>query len=86
MISITITLLFRPVGAALFGLAADRWGRRYPLMIDVLFYSIVEIASGFAPNFTTFMILRGVFGIAMGGEWGLGAALAMEVLPPETRG
>ncbi|CAI2176700.1 5624_t:CDS:2 [Funneliformis geosporum] len=84
--SITITLCFRPVGAALFGLLADRYGRRYPLMADIFLYSCMELASGFAPNFTVFIILRGIFGIAMGGEWGLGAALAMEILPPESRG
>ncbi|CAB4405598.1 unnamed protein product [Rhizophagus irregularis] len=84
--SITVTLCFRPLGAAIFGLLADRYGRRYPLMIDIILYSSMELASGFAPNFTVFIILRAIFGIAMGGEWGLGAALAMEILPPESRG
>uniref|UniRef100_A0A1D1YPR8 Carboxylic acid transporter n=1 Tax=Anthurium amnicola TaxID=1678845 RepID=A0A1D1YPR8_9ARAE len=84
--SITVTLCFRPLGAAIFGLLADRYGRRYPLMADIILYSIMELASGFAPNFTVFIILRAIFGIAMGGEWGLGTALAMEVLPPESRG
>ncbi|CAG8532360.1 10480_t:CDS:2 [Funneliformis mosseae] len=84
--SITITLCFRPIGAAIFGLLADRYGRRYPLMADIILYSVMELASGFAPNFLVFIILRGIFGIAMGGEWGLGAALAMEILPPESRG
>ncbi|RGB29475.1 carboxylic acid transporter [Rhizophagus diaphanus] len=84
--SITITLCLRPLGAAIFGLLADRYGRRYPLMADIILYSVMELASGFAPNFLVFFILRAIFGIAMGGEWGLGTALAMEVLPPETRG
>src|SRR5512147_1010210 len=57
-LTLSVTLAFRPVGAFLFGLMADRYGRRIPLMIDVVFYSAVEIASGFAPNFTTFLILR----------------------------
>ncbi|CAG8548316.1 6406_t:CDS:10 [Diversispora eburnea] len=84
--SITITLTFRPVGALIFGQLADRYGRKYPLMVDILLYSIAEFASGFAPNFQVFIILRAIFGIAMGGEWGIGAALAMETLPTEARG
>lgn len=85
-LSITLTLAFRPVGAFLFGLLADRYGRRLPLMIDLVFYSIVEVATGFAPNFTTFLILRALFGIGMGGEWGVGASLAMEKAPAKWRG
>ncbi len=84
--SLTLTLAFRPVGAFIFGLMADRYGRRLPLMIDLIFYSIVEVATGFAPNFTTFLILRALFGIGMGGEWGVGASLAMEKVPPKWRG
>jgi SHS family lactate transporter-like MFS transporter len=84
--SLTLTLAFRPVGAFIFGLMADRYGRRMPLMIDLVFYSIVEVATGFAPNFTTFLILRALFGIGMGGEWGVGASLAMEKVPPRWRG
>jgi MFS transporter, SHS family, lactate transporter len=84
--SITLTLAFRPVGAFLFGLLADRYGRRLPLMIDLIFYSIVEVATGFAPNFTTFLVLRALFGIGMGGEWGVGASLAMETVPVKWRG
>jgi len=84
--AITLTLAFRPVGAFLFGLMADRYGRRLPLMIDLVFYSIVEVASGLAPNFTTFLILRALFGIGMGGEWGVGASLAMEKVPVKLRG
>ncbi|HEX5228543.1 MAG TPA: MFS transporter [Bryobacteraceae bacterium] len=85
-LSITATLAFRPVGAFLFGLLADRYGRRLPLMIDLVFFSICEVATGLAPNYTTFMVLRALFGIGMGGEWGVGASLAMEKVPPRLRG
>jgi MFS transporter, SHS family, lactate transporter len=85
-LTLTATLAFRPVGAFLFGLMADRYGRRLPLMIDLLFYSVVEVLSGLAPNYTTFLILRCLFGIGMGGEWGVGASLAMEKVPPRLRG
>jgi SHS family lactate transporter-like MFS transporter len=85
-LSITLTLAFRPVGAFLFGLIADRYGRRLPLMIDLIFYSVVEVATGFAPNFATFLVLRALFGIGMGGEWGVGASLAMEKVPQKWRG
>ena len=84
--SLTLTLLFRPVGAIIFGLMADKYGRRLPLMIDLVFFSIVEVLSGLAPNYTTFMILRALFGIGMGGEWGVGASLAMEKAPRGIRG
>ena len=82
----TATLLMRPVGALLFGLWADRVGRRLPLMVDVAFYSVVGFLCAFAPNFTVLIILRLLYGIGMGGEWGLGAALAMEKVPVERRG
>jgi MFS transporter, SHS family, lactate transporter len=85
-LSITATLVFRPVGAFLFGLLADRYGRRLPLMIDLVFYSVCEVLTGFAPNYATFMVLRALFGIGMGGEWGVGASLAMEKVPPRLRG
>lgn len=85
-LTLTVTLAFRPVGAFLFGLLADRYGRRLPLMIDLIFYSIVEVLSGLAPNYTTFLLLRALFGIGMGGEWGVGASLAMEKAPPRLRG
>jgi SHS family lactate transporter-like MFS transporter len=81
-----VTLAFRPVGAFLFGLMADRYGRRTPLMTVIVFYSIFEVASGLAPNYTTFLILRALFGIGMGGEWGVGASLAMEAVPSRWRG
>ena len=85
-LTITVTLAFRPVGALIFGLMADRYGRKLPLMIDLVFFSIVEVASGLAPNYTTFFILRALFGIGMGGEWGVGASLAMEKAPTARRG
>ncbi|QRP43630.1 MFS transporter [Amycolatopsis sp. FDAARGOS 1241] len=82
----TATLVMRPVGALVFGLWADRVGRRIPLMVDVLLYSLAGILCAVAPNFTVLLILRFVYGIGMGGEWGLGAALAMEKIPVERRG
>ncbi|HEY1921965.1 MAG TPA: MFS transporter [Tepidisphaeraceae bacterium] len=85
-LSLTLTLAFRPVGALIFGLLADRYGRRLPLMIDLVFYSVVEVATGLAPNFRTFLILRALFGIGMGGEWGVGASLTMEKVPAKWRG
>src|SRR5437899_404523 len=85
-LSITITLAFRPVGAFIFGLLADRYGRRLPLMLDLIFYSVVEVLSGLAPDYTTFMVLRALFGIGMGGEWGVRASLAMEKAPSAKRG
>ena len=84
--TITITLAFRPVGALIFGLLADRYGRRLPLMIDLVFYSVVEVLSGLAPDYRTFLVLRALFGIGMGGEWGVGASLAMEKAPSARRG
>jgi SHS family lactate transporter-like MFS transporter len=82
----TVTLLMRPVGALIFGVWADRVGRRIPLMVDVTFYSVVGFACAFAPNFTVLLALRLLYGIGMGGEWGLGAALAMEKIPAHRRG
>lgn len=84
--AITLTLLMRPVGAFIFGLLGDKFGRRVPLMADIIFYSLMELLTAFAPNFTVFLILRALFGIGMGGEWGLGASLAMESLPTQARG
>ncbi|MEP6777456.1 MAG: MFS transporter [Chthoniobacterales bacterium] len=81
-----LTLMMRPLGALLFGMLGDRFGRRVPLMIDIVFYSVIELATAFSPNFAVFLILRAVFGIGMGGEWGLGASLAMETLPAKARG
>jgi MFS transporter, SHS family, lactate transporter len=80
------TLAMRPVGALLFGLLSDRYGRRIPLMANVIYFSVIELACGFAPNFTVFLVLRALFGIGMGGEWGVGASLAMEAAPTRLRG
>jgi len=84
--AITLTLMMRPVGAFIFGILGDKFGRRIPLMADIIFYSVMELLTAFAPNFTIFLILRALFGIGMGGEWGLGASLAMESLPTQARG
>jgi MFS transporter, SHS family, lactate transporter len=84
--SLTLTLAFRPVGAFIFGLLADRYGRRLPLMLDLVFFSIVEVLTGLAPTFTTFLVLRALYGIGMGAEWGVGASLAMEKAPSGRRG
>jgi SHS family lactate transporter-like MFS transporter len=80
------TLAMRPVGAFLFGMMADRFGRRPTLMVDIIAYSVFELSSAFAPSLKLFLISRALFGIAMGGEWGVGAALAFETLPAEGRG
>jgi SHS family lactate transporter-like MFS transporter len=82
----TVTLLMRPVGALLFGLWADRVGRRRPLIVDVCFYSLIGFLCAFAPSYTVLLVLRLLYGIGMGGEWGLGAALAMEKIPTSRRG
>jgi SHS family lactate transporter-like MFS transporter len=84
--AITLTLAMRPVGAFIFGLLGDRFGRRVPLMIDVIFYSLMELLTAFSPNYTWLLIFRALYGIGMGGEWGLGASLAMETLPTAARG
>ena len=84
--TLTATLAMRPVGAVIFGLLADRYGRRRPLMANVIFFSVIELLCGFAPNYTVFLILRALYGIGMGGEWGVGASLAMEAAPPKWRG
>lgn len=80
------TLAMRPVGALLFGAFAERFGRKPVLMVNIACFSVLELATGFAPGWTLFLITRGLFGIAMGGEWGVGAALALESLPAEGRG
>jgi SHS family lactate transporter-like MFS transporter len=81
-----LTLMFRPLGALIFGYLGDRYGRRIPLMVDIIFYSLIELLTAFSPNFTVFLILRALFGVGMGGEWGLGASLLMEMLPAKARG
>jgi MFS transporter, SHS family, lactate transporter len=85
-IAITLTLAFRALGAFIFGRLADRYGRRPILMMDVALYSILGFSTAFAPNLTIFLIIRSLFGIAMGGEWGMGASLTMESVKPEARG
>src|SRR5260370_2131540 len=84
--AITITLAMRPVGAFSFVLLGERVGRRLPLMIDIIFYSLMELLTAFSPNFTVLLIFRALYGIGMGGEWGLGASLTMETLPTQARG
>jgi MFS transporter, SHS family, lactate transporter len=85
-IAIVLTLAMRPIGAYIFGRAADRWGRRPTLMVNVLLYSALEFATAFSPNLTVLLILRALFGVAMGGEWGVGASLTMESIPQQARG
>src|SRR5215831_2541409 len=83
---IFLTLSMRPVGALFFGWLAERYGRRPILMVNIVSYSVFELASAFAPDLRTLLILRALFGFAMGGEWGVGAALALESLPAKGRG
>src|ERR1700690_2528786 len=84
--AVLLTLGMRPVGAFLFGRLADRFGRKPTLMWNILAYSVLEMASGFAPNMSILLVVRALFGIAMGGEWGVGSALTMETIPPSARG
>jgi SHS family lactate transporter-like MFS transporter len=84
--AITLTLACRAIGAFLFGRIADRYGRRPTLMINVLCYSVLEFCSGLAPTLMVFLILRALYGVAMGGEWGVGASLTMESVPAKWRG
>ena len=85
-LAVTLTLALRPVGAFIFGRLADRFGRRPILMLDVALYSVLGFATAFAPNLTAFLMIRALFGVAMGGEWGIGASLTMETVKPEARG
>lgn len=85
-LALTASLVMRPVGAILFGLMADHFGRRIPLMCDIVFYSVMEVLSGLAPSYRAFLILRFLYGVGMGGAWGVGASLAMESVPTEKRG
>ncbi|MFX1672577.1 MFS transporter [Paraburkholderia sp. A2WS-5] len=84
--AITLTLAMRPLGALIFGRLADKFGRRPTLMVNIACYSLLEMLTGFSPNLTTFIVLRALFGVAMGGEWGVGSALTMETIPPKARG
>jgi SHS family lactate transporter-like MFS transporter len=81
-----LTLAMRFIGAFIFGRIGDKWGRKPALMLDIVCYSVIGAAAAFSPNLTIFLILRALFGIAMGGEWGLGSSLAMESIPPQSRG
>src|SRR5258708_10675937 len=81
-----LTLAARPMGAFVFGWLAEHFGRRPVLMADIIFFSVFELASGFAPSLTSLLVLRFLFGVGMGGEWGLGASLVMESIPPKLRG
>jgi MFS transporter, SHS family, lactate transporter len=85
-VAVFLTLAMRPLGALLFGLAAEKFGRRNTLMVDVLLYSLFELLSGFSTGLTMLIVLRMLYGIAMGGEWGVGASLTMETIPERTRG
>jgi SHS family lactate transporter-like MFS transporter len=85
-VAVTLTLVMRPFGALVFGILADRFGRRSILMIDILLFSALEFASAFAPTLVWLLVMRAAFGFAMGGEWGLGASLTMETIPVKARG
>jgi MFS transporter, SHS family, lactate transporter len=85
-LALTLTLAMRPIGAVVFGIMADRLGRRLPLMLNVIFYALLSVLSGFAPNYQVFLLLRMLFGVCMGGEWGVGASLALESASPRLRG
>src|SRR5579863_1474452 len=84
--TVSWTLLMRPVGAVIFGLLTDRYGRRIPLIANVIFFSVVELLCGFAPNYGVFLLLRILYGIGMGGEWGVGTSLVMEATSSRWRG
>jgi SHS family lactate transporter-like MFS transporter len=86
LFAVTVALAMRPLGAIIFGIMADHWGRRLPLMINVIFYAIVSVLSGLAPSYQAFLLLRMLFGVGMGGEWGVGASLALESASPRLRG
>jgi SHS family lactate transporter-like MFS transporter len=85
-LTLTLTLAMRPVGALIFGVMADRYGRRIPMMINIIFYAVMSALSGLAPTFQTFLIMRMLFGIGMGGQWGISASLALEAISPRWRG
>ncbi len=85
-LALTVALATRPIGAVVFGIMADHWGRRLPLMINIVFYAVISVLSGLAPSYQVFMLLRMLFGIGMGGEWGVGASLALESASPRLRG
>jgi len=84
--TLTATLAMRPVGAFVFGIMADRLGRRLSMTVNIIFYAVMSALSGLAPSFTWFLVLRGLFGIGMGGQWGIGASLVLETVPARWRG
>jgi len=84
--AITLTLLFRTVGAVLFGVLSDRWGRKWPLVLNLVLVAVLELGAGFVQTFRQFLALRSLFGIGMGGIWGLASATSLENLPVEVRG
>jgi SHS family lactate transporter-like MFS transporter len=85
-LALTATLALRPVGAFFFGGIADRYGRRIPMIVNLCIFAVVELATGFTHSFTQFLIIRGLFGVVMGGQWGVGVSLAMEKVPGRYRG
>jgi len=85
-LTITLALAMRPIGAVVFGTMADRYGRRIPLMMNVIFYAVMSVLSGLAPSYQIFLVLRMLFGVGMGGEWGVGASLALESVSARWRG
>jgi SHS family lactate transporter-like MFS transporter len=85
-LALTMTLALRPVGAIVFGLLADRYGRRVPLMANLVLSAFVQLFTGLAPTFGSFLVLRALFGLVMGGQWGVGVSLAMEKVPAGKRG
>jgi SHS family lactate transporter-like MFS transporter len=85
-IAVVLTLAMRPLGALIFGRLADKFGRKPTMMGNIVLYAVLELASGFAPSLMSLLVLRALFGIAMGGEWGVGSALTMETIPPKSRG
>lgn len=85
-LSITLTLLFRSVGAFIFGMLADAYGRKWPLAVDLLILAILQVGTAYAGSFSAFIAVRATFGIAMGGVWGLSAAISLENMPVDARG
>ncbi|BFZ65050.1 Carboxylic acid transporter [Saitoella coloradoensis] len=85
-LAITLTLLFRSVGAIIFGLAGDRWGRKWPMVVDIVLFGLLSMATGFCKNFSAFLAIRSLYGIALGGIYGCAASVALENLPHECRG
>lgn len=85
-LSITLTLLFRSIGAFIFGMLADAYGRKWPLATDLLILAVLQVGTAYAGSFRAFIAVRAVFGIAMGGVWGLSAAISLENMPVDARG